>query len=187
MKTVIGIVGEKGSGKDTFANLLKECLPARKVAHLRFSDILGETLKLWNIPATRHNLQYLAIVMTNQYGQDALTRALAARIASHDADIVVIDGIRWDSDVPMLRAFEDNHLVYVTASLEIRFDRTKLRKEKAMEGETSFEKFKEEELVATELEILRIGKKADIIVKNEGTMADLKNKVSEFCDVFIKK
>ena len=50
MKKVIGLVGEKGSGKQTFVNFLKEILRLAPLAQdysirqVRFSDILAQTL-----------------------------------------------------------------------------------------------------------------------------------------------
>jgi dephospho-CoA kinase len=49
---VLGLVGEKGSGKQTFSDFLKKAAKGKKIAHMRFSDILRETLELWSLELT---------------------------------------------------------------------------------------------------------------------------------------
>src|SRR4051812_31081631 len=112
MKLVIGIVGEKGSGKETFATFLKEIIPDKVIFHARSSDILAETLQIWDLVSTRHNLQQLAIVLDQGFGKGTLTHAVAKRIKDSNADIVVFDGVRWFSDAEMIRSFPENILVY---------------------------------------------------------------------------
>ena len=90
MKTVIGIVGEKGSGKGTFTKFLNDFLPG-KVSIVKSSDILGETLELWDIPKTRSNLQQLAIIMDDTYGVGTLTHAVEERISKSKNTIVAYE------------------------------------------------------------------------------------------------
>jgi dephospho-CoA kinase len=187
MKYYIGVVGEKGSGKETFVSILSEIVAPASVAHIRSSEILGETLDIWDIPRTRRNLQDLAIIMDKGFGKGMLTHAMEMRMRRSDADIVVYDGIRWDTDATMLRTFPSSILVYVTAPVRMRFERTKQRKEKAGEETTSFEKFLEEEKVATELDIVRIGNNADYIIENDGTLEKFKEKVEVFSRKMLSK
>jgi len=117
---IIGVVGEKGSGKGTFSKLLQSYLKGRETVVVRTVDVLYDTLKIWHIEPTRSNLQNLAIIMDAQYGKGTLSRAVEARIRRIKADIVVLEGVRWQSDVQMLRSFERNVLVYVTADARVR-------------------------------------------------------------------
>lgn len=64
---VLGLTGEKGSGKETFVKLLAELNPNQGITHLRSSDILRETLQIWSIPETRTNLQLLPVIMTPRH------------------------------------------------------------------------------------------------------------------------
>lgn len=186
MKTVIGVIGSKGSGKETFVYLLEKCLKGRKVFHTRSSDVLLETLKLWDIPHTRNNHQRLAIIMNDEFGEGSLTHAVSSKMKAAGAEISVFDGVRWHSDVRMIREFPNNFLVYVTAPMEIRYQRMKMRSDKIGEDGISFEKFKEEEEVETEAYIPEIGKTADVIIPNEGSIEELKKRVEEFCRNFLK-
>lgn len=168
---VIGVVGEKGAGKDTFSSILLRHLEGKKVVKLRFSDILLETLQMWGIEGTRHNLQRMAIVMDEEFGRGTLTEATRLRIVRLEAEVALLEGIRWKSDVPMLRSFERNLLVYVTAEPMIRWERTRKRGEKVGESEASYAQFLREEKADTERDIASIGAEADVTIVNNGTQA----------------
>ena len=179
MKSVIGVVGEKGSGKGTFTELLKKICP-EPVACVKSSDLLVETLNLWKIPLTRRNLQELAIVMDGAYGEGSLSRAVAERIRNAQERVVVFEGIRWPSDLEMVRSFPGSMVAYVTAPAGIRYERTKKRKEKAGEGDATFEQFMKEEQVATETQIVSIGRSADAKIENLGSKEEFEEKVRGF-------
>ena len=181
MKTYIGLVGEKGSGKDTFAHMLTGFLAHKTVGHIKSSDLLAETLKLWGLPFTRSNLQEIAIVLDKGFGAGTVTQGVYEKMKNDPSDVIIFDGIRWNTDVEMLRMFENNILIYITAPIQMRYERTKLRNEKMDESMTSIEQFISEEKVSTELEIPRIGKSADVTIINDGTLEDLQAQVKEFC------
>src|SRR4051812_33454403 len=103
VKSIIGIVGQTGSGKGMLAEILSNCVLPASVFHIRSSDILNETLNAWNLPHTRSNLQNLSIMMSKTFGLSALSDAVFARINRQSADIVIFDGVRWQSDVSMIR------------------------------------------------------------------------------------
>ena len=178
-KIIIGLVGEKGSGKETFGNFLMEVAKSKKVLRVRFSDILNETLKLWGLEGTRHNLQHLAVVMEEGFGRGTLSNAIFKRVNNLEADIVILDGIRWETDEKLIRSFPKNLLVYVTAEINLRFKRLQVRKEKKDEAKT-FEQFMSEEKAKNELLIPKIGIRADFKIENNKDFSDLKEAVKEF-------
>lgn len=179
MTLVIGLTGEKGSGKQTFTDLLTEIAEGKTIKQVRFSDILADTLKLWDIPQTRSNLQKLAITMDQGFGLGTLTHAMYYRVSQENADIVVIDGIRWHTDVEMLRKLPRNILIYITADIETRYQRLKTRSEKIAEQGLSFEQFMKEEKAKTELEISQLGTTADITIQNNSSVTTLKQLISD--------
>ena len=176
---VIGLVGEKGSGKGTFTKLLKDCLPRAKIVYVCFSDALGDTLKIWGIEPTRENYQKLSVAMKNTFGEGSLTRATHRRISGLEADAVVLDGIRWRADVELLRSLPNNILVYVTADARVRYERTKNRKEKAGEDQTTFEQFMAEEQAETEKLIPKIGAQAELTIDNNGSPEQLREQIQK--------
>ena len=46
MKMVIGLIGENGSGKETFTNLLKGILPDKEIEKIGTGDILRDILDI---------------------------------------------------------------------------------------------------------------------------------------------
>ncbi|MBI4067862.1 hypothetical protein HY413_00440 [Candidatus Kaiserbacteria bacterium] len=178
MALVIGLVGEKGGGTGTFATTLADIAKDEKIVAVRFSDLLRETLDLWHIAPTRANLQKMAVVMDDGFGAGTLSNAIYERVAQLKADIVIIDGVRWETDVALIRRFPKNLLVYITASARVRYDRTIARGEKSGESTTSFDQFMREEQATNELLIPKFGAAADHIIKNEGTIAEYKKAVT---------
>ncbi len=179
MTLVIGLTGEKGSGKQTFADFLKEVAKDKDVKQVRFSDLLAETLNLWSIPTTRANLQKMAIVMNEGFGPGTLSKAIQNRISKTMADIILLDGVRWESDMELIRSFPKNLLVYITADVKTRYERLKNRSEKVDEQGVNFEQFMEEEQAKTEVLIPKIGQGADIKIQNNGSLPDLKAEVEQ--------
>ncbi len=179
MKLIIGLVGEKGSGKETFGNILKGLIPQKDIYRIHFSDILIETLDLWDISKTRGNLQILAQYM-DKFGTGLLSKAIKKRVENSKAEIIIVDGIRWQSDFEMLKSFQKNLLVYITADLQLRYERTKKRREKAFEEAASFEQFIKEEKAKNETLIPKIGEKADYKIINNGSLEEFKLAVEQF-------
>ncbi len=187
MKYLIGIVGENGAGKDTFTTFFRAAAAPTQVAKLRFSDVLAQTLNTWGIPLTRSNLQNMAIIMDNQYGKGSVTRAAETRIKKQKAEIIIIEGVRWKTDVPMLKNFPNSFLVYITADKKIRYDRLKRRGEKVDEKTKTYDQFLKEEKAGTEVEIPEIGSNADYKIENNGTLDEFRSAVEEFYKTRIKK
>jgi dephospho-CoA kinase len=184
-KVVIGLVGEKGSGKETFVKILKKLLPQKNIFHTRSSDLLAETLKLWDIPKTRYNLQKLAIVMDEGFNPGTVTYAVKQRILREVEGIVIFDGVRWKTDVLMIKEFKNNFLVYISADLKIRYQRLKAKSDKVSEQGLSYKQFLKEEKEKTELLIPKIGKKADFKITNNGSLADFKKEIKKFISEFM--
>ncbi|MDO8463293.1 MAG: AAA family ATPase [bacterium] len=176
MAVIIGLVGEKGSGKGTFVRVLEGDFPETvSVVKMRFSDLHRETLALWNLEITRHNMQELSRVLVETYGMDVIANAMRGRIEHLQTDVVLLDGVRWEEDRKLIRSFPKNILVYITASPEVRFDRIRGRGENDDDHQASFEKFMREEQALSEQSIAAIGATADITIRNEGTFEEFRD------------
>ena len=85
-----------------------ELLPSQTILRVRSSDILVETLQLWNIPKTRENLQDLAIYMDRGFGKGTFSGTVKHRIEQMEVDIIIFDGVRWLTDVDLIKSFKRN-------------------------------------------------------------------------------
>lgn len=186
---VIGLVGEKGSGKQTFVNFLKEIIygsrsvgrPIKsgmtKVRQVRFSDILAQTLLIWDIPNTRANLQKLSLIMEDGFGQASLANAAKFSIEGDTADVVIFDGIRRSPELELVKNMPNSHLIYITADQKLRYARLKLRSEKVGEVGLTLEQFLKEEVSKAEINIPTLGKKADLKLENNGSFDEFKSSI----------
>ncbi|MDO9230871.1 MAG: AAA family ATPase [bacterium] len=180
-KIVLGLIGEKGSGKGTVSDYLIEKYGA---IHYGTSKILRRTLEDLHVPVTRDNLVKLALVLKEGYGPSVIIDSLIQDMDKNGSDVIIADGIRMHGDVePFRKKYGENFfLVYVTADLRSRYERTKLRKQNDGEGEATFEEFLEEEGKLTEVSIHEIGRKAEFKFNNNGTAEDLKAQVDEMME-----
>lgn len=180
MKKVIGLVGEKGSGKQTFVNFFKEIASDKNVHQIRFSDILAQTLLIWDIPITRSNLQQLSIAMDKTFGSKSLAHAAKFNVVGDGADVIIFDGIRGKEQFKMIKAYPQSLMIYVTAEQNLRYQRLNKRSEKVGEAGLSYEQFMQEENVKTETQVPKIGKKADLKIENNGTINEFREKIKKF-------
>jgi dephospho-CoA kinase len=175
-KTVIGLVGEAGSGKDTVGEYLEKKYGATQV---RFADPIKETLSIYFDKLSRDDQQWLFGVFQERFGDDILSRAIRKRIEEEQNDLIVVNGLRMPPDYPFIRSFENNYLLYVTADQKIRWERSTKRGEKSDDG-ASLEDFKELEKKETEIHIPEIGAKADYEIRNERDLDYLLQEVDKF-------
>lgn len=178
--TIIGVVGPKLSGKGIFGKYVQEILAPRSVEPMSFSDVLYDTLTLWDVETSRHNLQCLAIVMNQEFGDGTLSRAVCKRLKNARADVVVLDGVRWLSDRAILHQKKNFILVAIVANIAYRYDRRKFG-QKTGESSISREQFLCEEEVEAERCIEEISSGADYTISNNGTLKEFRDAVKTFC------
>jgi dephospho-CoA kinase len=183
---IIGLIGEKGAGKGTVSDYLLEKYGA---VHYGTSKILRRTLEDLHLPVTRDNLVKLALVLKEGYGPSVIIDSLIIDMEKNGSDVVIADGIRMHGDVdPFRKKYgKDFYLIYVTADIKIRFERTKARKEKAGEDKATFQQFLEEEAKLTEISIHEIGKQADFTLNNNGDPDELSRQIEEMMAKLLKK
>ena len=175
-KLIIGLTGEKLAGKGTIAAYLAQEYNAKVY---RMSGILDDILERLHLPIARENEIDLGAGLRDKFGEDVLAQCLKKDIEKDPHDLIVVDGIRMPREVEVFSSLPGFILVYVTASLEVRFARMKQRKEKLDEQDMDFAQFKEiEEKKITETSIPVIAQKAKVKIVNRGTIQELYAKVS---------
>jgi len=144
MPMIIGIAGPTASGKTTVAHMLAETTNAFRI---KYSDILSTIAFERGLDAEdKSTLQNLYLSERETHGEDFLSKALEEKVLSTDSPNIIIEGNRRLVDIDMLRRIADAKrdrllLLYIDASVEVRFGRYNNRMEKHGEQPISFDEF----------------------------------------------
>lgn len=171
---IIAFTGEKLAGKTTATQYLADTYQA---SNFRFSQPLSDILQRLGQENTRANLVIIGEKLREAFGNDILGQILRKDINQSAAEHKIIDGLRYMEEYSLLKDLPSFKLVYITASLEARYERTKGRSEKADEAAMSFEEFSAKENDSTELGIQELKQHADAIIHNDGTLEEFYKQV----------
>ena len=173
-KIIIGSVGEIASGKGAVSEYL---LTKYQAKEYRFSNILKDILERVHLDVVRKNLASLSLGLRTHYGQDILAYALAQDIKNNNSQIIIVDGVRREADLKYLKEMENFILVYVETDLKVRYERLIGRNEKQDDKTKTFEEFKKDHELETEVSIRELKNIADIIIDNNGTVEELHKQI----------
>ena len=173
-KIIIGLIGETGSGKDTFCDFIKKTVK-EPVFCFRFSDPLSEILMILFSEVKKEDQQWLGKILREKYGNDILAKAMTKKIEKIENGILILNGIRYWEEFEMVKKLGGKNL-YITTDQKIRWQRINKRGEKT-DDFSSYEKFLEKEKAKTEILIPEIGKKADFKIENNGSRDDFYKKI----------
>ncbi len=169
MRRVLGLVGEPGSGKDTFCDYLNR--NRKDVFILRFSQPLTEALRIFFDQVKREDQQWLVIALRKRFGNNILGEAVAKKIKNIKKGLIILNGVRMWEEFKMIKKL-GGKIIYITADSKIRWQRVSKRGEKK-DDKVSYQKFLKMEKAASEILIPEIGKKADYKIENNGSVKDL--------------
>src|SRR3989344_3808493 len=178
-KKLIGLTGEIGAGKDTFCEYVKKNYD--NVFVFRFSDALTDVLKIFFDAVKREDQQWLGLVLRERFGKDILVRALIKKANSINDGIIILNGVRKDGEVNAIKEI-GGKIIYITAEQKTRWERVKIRGEKA-DDDVPFEKFLEMGNAEAELQIPDIGKAADFKIENNDSKEEFYQKVKKIIDL----
>lgn len=175
MRTIIGLVGETGSGKDIFCEYFKKKL--KNVLIFRFSQPLTNALKLFSDDVKKQDQQWLAIVLRKRFGNNILAEAIKKKIKNIRKGIIILNGIRAWEEYEMIKKL-GGKIIYITADSKIRWQRIQNRKEKK-DDFISYKKFLKMEKSKTEILIPTIGKQANFKIENNDAINIFYKKIQE--------
>lgn len=178
MKKIIGLVGETGSGKDTFCDYLKRV--RKDVFVFRFSQPLTEALKIFFDEVKKEDQQWLAKVLRQRFGNNILGEAIVKKIKNIKRGTIILNGVRVWEEFKMIKKL-GGKIIYITADSKIRWQRVTRRGEKK-DDKTSYQKFLKMEKAASEILIPQIGKKADFKIENNGSIKDFHQKIESILE-----
>lgn len=176
-KIVLGLIGKTGSGKTFVANYLKNNLPSKNVEIIKISDFLKMVLIDLNLPITAINFQQAAKILKEEKGKFALRDLVNEAISSAKSDIIIVDGIRGENILNLVKNTPNNLLVYIESNENDRYQRVKERNEKFQEADLSRDEFSKIENSVSESFVPELKSSANVIIKNTGTKSELEEKM----------
>ncbi len=175
-KLILGITGEIASGKGTIA---KHTAAEYGANTRRFSTILRDLLDRVYVQQTRENIANISTALRKTFGEDLLAKAMYHDTQNDQHEIVVVDGVRRLADITFLLELPHFKLIYVEADMQIRYERIIKRGENTDDLSKTFEEFKRDHELETELQIKDLKNYANYIINNDGVYADLYKQVDE--------
>ena len=107
-----------GAGKSTIADGLKP----KGYDIINMGNIVREEAKKRNLEATRENLGKLMLELREKNGPGAIAELVQPQIESSVSDVILIDGVRSNDEIQVLRKFGTVKLLAIHASTDTRFD-----------------------------------------------------------------
>ncbi|MDD3607486.1 MAG: AAA family ATPase [Candidatus Moranbacteria bacterium] len=175
-RIILGLAGEIASGKGTVASYAVEKYNGR--VH-KFSTMLRDILNRIYLEENRLNMQKLSTILRENFGQDLFSKVISEDIKRDNSEVVIVDGIRRESDIEYLKKMEGFKLVYVEADMRIRYERITKRGENADDNRKTFKEFKNDHQGEAELQIKGLKRIADVVLDNNGTLEDLYRQIDD--------
>lgn len=175
---IIGLVGEKLSGKDTVAKYLIEKYGAD---HIRYSDTLDEILNLLDLPISRRNEIDLGLSLRSGFGKGVLNGAVKKKVSMSSAKHTIINGIRFSDEMATAEQL-GALIIYITAPIAVRYERYLQRHEKSDDGIQSMNEFEKQETEETERIIAALGAQANHRIDNDDSLEVLYHNIDQIMD-----
>lgn len=187
-KLIIAVMGKPSCGKSVLSKMLiaygEEQDLFAEFARVSSGEVLVEMLKPSHgqIPTKRKVLQSLVQWMES-VREGTLASIMEERIKALHTPVVIYDGFRLPTDAAMVAKFTRVIPVYVYAHQRDRYEWARHRKEKAGEGELTWEEFLEEDTFFTESHVERLAVELCAVrVSNMSTLANYTTFLKNFID-----
>ena len=117
-KLIVCLTGMPGAGKSTIAEGLK----SKGFDIVNMGNAVREEAKKRNLESTRSNLGKLMLELREKNGPGAIAELVKPQIESSNANVILIDGVRSNDEIQVLRKFGNVKLLAIHASTDTRFD-----------------------------------------------------------------
>ncbi|MFO7966522.1 MAG: AAA family ATPase [Archaeoglobaceae archaeon] len=174
-KLIVAFVGLPLSGKSTAARVAENLgFPVVVMGDVIRDEVIHRGLDL-----TDSNAGKVAIELRENEGMDAIARRCVPLIRSRKESVVVVDGIRSDSEVEHFKQeFGQNFiLINIQAETDERFDRS-VRRERGDDIAT-IEELKSRDQRELSWSMEKAIKRADLAIENNSTLNKFKEKIEE--------
>jgi len=181
-KVVIGVAGMPGAGKAT----VREMVQAMGYPVVVMGDVIREETERRKLEPTPENIGYVMLKLREEEGPAVVAKRCIPKIKDAKDDVVVVDGIRSLHEVEEFRRhFPKFILIALYASPETRFRR--LFERGRSDDPRTREIFTERDSRELSVGLGNAIATADYLIVNEGTKAQLENKVRKVLETVIGK
>lgn len=122
-KLIVCLTGMPGAGKSTIASGLKN----KGFQIINMGDVVRDEAKKRNLEPSGANLGRLMLELREKNGQGAIAELIKPQIDSSPSQVVVIDGIRSNAEIDVLKKYGRVKLLAIHASTDTRFGFLKIR------------------------------------------------------------
>ena len=116
-KLIVCLTGMPGAGKSTIANGLKE----KGFKIINMGDAVRAEAKKRNLEPTGQNLGKLMLELREKNGPGAVAELIKPSIENSNSNVIVIDGIRSNDEIEVLKKSANVKLLSILASTDTRF------------------------------------------------------------------
>jgi len=116
-KLIVCLTGMPGAGKSTIANGLK----SKGYEIINMGDAIREEAKKRNIEPSSQNLGKIMLELREKNGPGAVAELIQNQIKNSSSNVIVIDGIRSNEEIQVLRKFGTVKLLSIHASTDTRY------------------------------------------------------------------
>ena len=117
-KLIVCLTGMPGAGKSTIADGLKP----KGYEIINMGNAVREEAKRRNLEPSRSNLGKLMLELREKNGPGAVAELIKNQIENSSSNVILIDGIRSNDEIDVLRKFGNVKLLAIHASTDTRFD-----------------------------------------------------------------
>lgn len=116
-KLIVCLTGMPGAGKSTIAEGLK----SKGFDTINMGNTVREEAKRRNLEPSRSNLGKLMLDLRKKNGPGAVAELIKPEIEASTAKVILVDGIRSDDEIQVLKKFGNVKLLAIHASIDTRF------------------------------------------------------------------
>lgn len=116
-KLIVCLTGMPGAGKSTIASGLQK----KGFSSINMGDAVRAEAKRRNLEPTGQNLGKLMLELREKNGQGAVAELIKDDITKSSSDVVVIDGVRSNAEIEVLKKITTVKLLAIHASTDTRY------------------------------------------------------------------
>lgn len=178
-KIILGLASQIAAGKGTVTEYL---VKKHKAGSYRFSTILRDILDRLYLEHSRENTSKLSTILRKNFSEDILAKAIYEDVKSDEREVIAVDGVRRLVDIVYFKKLPGFKLIYIDANIEKRYQRILSRRENVDDENKSFEQFKKDHKLETELQIADLKNHADFVINNNGNFENFYWQIDEIIE-----